>query len=156
MRIYNSPGAIKKFRNTAWEFQVTFQTPPLKELGRFVEAIMSALPRMQSGVAFFDEVVFEPRYGLPRLYEKHAIEARWYGDDLTMEAENAAESRELLEAVLSEWIDFLFVPAPKRFVIYADHDQFATFLAHRKSGLTGVTVALEAAKFRRVDYVRKW
>jgi len=57
--------------------------------------------------------------------------------------------------VLSEWIDFFFVPTPKRFVIYADHDEYITFLAHRKGQLSVIVEALNGAKFRAVEYVRK-
>ena len=56
---------------------------------------------------------------------------------------------------MDEWIDFLFVPTPKPFVIYADHDDYITFLAHKKGQLSRVVEALTAAKFRAQDYVRK-
>ena len=41
MRLFESPGTIKRFRRTAWEFQQTFQTP-LQDLARFLDVIMSA------------------------------------------------------------------------------------------------------------------
>ena len=62
--------------------------------------------------------------------------------------------REVREAVLSEWIDFLLVPMPESFVIYADHDEYTTFFARREEQLSGVVEALTAARFREVDYVR--
>ena len=155
MRIYEAPGTLKKFRKTAWEFQVTFHTP-LKELAPFVEVIMSALPGTQAATAVIEQMVFEPRYGLAALFEKHSIGPLSRPPDVTIEAPNAAEAREVLQALLSEWADFLFVPAPKPFVIYADHHEYITFLSHRKSGLTAVVAALEAGKFTRVDYVRRW
>jgi hypothetical protein len=62
---------------------------------------------------------------------------------------------ELLEAALSDWIDFIFVPTPKPFVIYADHDEFTTFYANTKSNLNPVVEALSARGFKRVqDYER--
>ena len=64
------------------------------------------------------------------------------------------EARELLQALLSEWIDFLFVPIPERFLIYADHDEYITFLAHHRVELMAVVEALIAAKSRAVEYVR--
>lgn len=154
MRLFESPGTVKRFRRTAWEFQQTFQTPS-QDLARFVDVIMSALPGTESAISVFQQVVFEPRYELVPLYAKYSLPQKWYGDDVTLEAESATEARELLHAVLSEWIDFYFVPTPKRFVIYADHDEYITFLAHRKGQLSGVVEALNGAKFRAVEYVRK-
>ena len=74
----------------------------------------------------------------------------------TGDARGASEARELLQAVLSEWIGFLFILTPKQFVIYADHDEYITFLAHRKGQLTAIIEALTAAKFRAVEYVRNF
>ena len=154
MRIFEARGTLRRYRRTAWEFQQTFQTP-LEDLPRFVDVIISELPGIRAALAVFDQVAFEPRDELVPLYAKYSLPPKWYGDDVTIEAQGATESRELLQAVLSEWIDFFFVPTPKRFVIYADHDEFTTFLAHRKGHLAGVVEALTAAKFRAVDYVRQ-
>jgi hypothetical protein len=154
MRLYESSGTLQRYQRTAWEFQQTFQTP-LKDLTRFVDVIMGELPRTDGAIAVFKQVVFAPQYDLLSLYAKYALPEKWYGDDVTIEAQSAAEAGELLEAVLHESIDFLFVPTPEPFVIYADHDQYITFLAHQKAQLSGVVEALAAAKFRPVDYVRK-
>jgi hypothetical protein len=154
MRLFESPGALKRFRRKAWGFQRTFQTP-LKELPPFVERVMSALPGIDGAVVVFERIVFEPTNDLISLYSKYSLPQKWHGDNVTIEARGAAEVRELLEAVLSESIDFLFVPTPEPFVIYADHDEYITFLAHRKAKLTGLVAALEKAKFRAVDYVRR-
>ena len=105
-------------------------------------------------MVLFDRVVFEPRGELASLYEKYSLPPKWHGNDSSIEAQGAAEARELLAAVLSEWIDFLLVPKPARFMIYADHDEYVTFLARRKARLSGVVNALTAAGFRSVEYVR--
>ena len=154
MRLYESPGTLKRYRRKAWPVQQTFLTP-LNDLELFVAAIMSALPQTESAVAIFQRVVFEP-FGLVPLYEKYSLPQKWFGDGLTLEAETAAEAGELLAAVLGEWIDFLFGPTPTPFVIYADHDEYITFLARRKGGLSAVTDALTIAHFRSVDYVREF
>jgi hypothetical protein len=154
MRAFESPGTLKRYRQTTWEFQQTFRTP-LKDLAHFVDVIMSALPGTEGAIVVFDQVVFEPRNELVPLYSKYSLQLKWYGDDLTLEAQGAMEVRELFQAVLSEWIDFLFVPTPKQFVIYADHDEYTTFLAHRKMQLNGVVERMNAAKFRAVEHVRK-
>src|SRR5881394_1250371 len=126
MRLSESPGTIKRYRKQEWSYQQTFQTP-LKQLPRFVDAIFSAIPEIESASAVFEQVVFEPHYGLVPLYAKYSLPQKWYGDNVTLASENAAEARELLEAVLSEWIDFLFLPSPASFIIYADHDEYTTF-----------------------------
>jgi hypothetical protein len=40
---------------------------------------------------------------------------------------------------------------PKRFVIYADHDEYITFYASSKSNLNAVAMPLKTAGFARVD-----
>lgn len=153
MRIVESPGALKRHRRTRWEVQQTFETP-LQDLPRFVEVIMSRLPGIEAALVQFDRVVFEPHYDLVPLFARHLLPQE-YGDGLVVEARGAAEVRELLHATLTEWIDFFFVPTPKPFVIYADHDEYTTFLAHRRGLLNGVVGALTTAKFRAVEYVRE-
>jgi hypothetical protein len=155
MRLFKSRHALKRCRRTAWEFQRTFQTP-LMDLPRFVGVIMSAFPEVKGAHAAIDRVIFEPKYELVPLNEKYSLPPGWHGGgDLTIDAEGPAEARELLQAVLSEWIDFLFVPTPKRFVIYADHDEYITFFAHRKGQLNAVAEALTAARYRAVEYTRE-
>ena len=154
MRLYESSSTLKQYRGTTWQFQQTFQAP-LTDLERFVDIIMGAIPHADGAIAVLEQVVFEPRYNLLSLYAKYSFPAKWYGGDATIEAQNEAEAGELLQAVLGECIDFLFVPTPERFVIYADHDQYITFLAHQEVQLSSVVDDLTAAKFRPVDYVRK-
>ena len=154
MRIFESPGTLKRYRGTVWEVQQTFQTP-LEALARFVDVIMSASRAINGAMVIFDQVVFEPSAELLPLYAKYSLPEKWYGDDLIIEAQDPREVRELLQAMLSEWIDFLLVPAPELFVMYADHDEYVTFLAHRPEQLGGVVDALTAANFRAVQYVRE-
>ena len=155
MRLLESPGTLKRLRRTAWPYQRTFLTP-LDDLPRFVDVILSAVPQISGAVAVFDRVVFEPHCDLPPLYAKHSLPPKYWGDDLTLEARDPAEASELLGAVLSEWIDFFFVPKPARFVVYADHDEFTTLFAHRRAHLSRVVDALTAAGFAAVDYVRSF
>ena len=60
----------------------------------------------------------------------------------------------LLEAALGDWVDFWFVPTPKPFVIYADHDEYTTFFANSKSNLNGVVEPLVKQGFKTVEYER--
>jgi hypothetical protein len=48
------------------------------------------------------------------------------------------------------WI-FSFVPAPKPFVIYADHHDYTTFYANTRSNLNRVADALLAQGFEEVS-----
>jgi hypothetical protein len=64
--------------------------------------------------------------------------------------------RLLLSAAFGDWVDFLFVPAPKPFVVYADHDEYATFFANTKSNLNKVADALTRNEFVAVEsYTRR-
>jgi hypothetical protein len=73
-----------------------------------------------------------------------------------MAAESAAELHALLIAALGDWLDFAFVPSPKPFVLYADHDEYATFFANTKSYLNKVANSLKSNGFSSIkDYIRK-
>ena len=80
------------------------------------------------------------RYSLPVRYEK----------GVSVIAEERLEIEELLRAALSDWVDFLFVPTPEPFVIYADHDEYTTFYAQDRSNLSQVTEALLAQGFEQI------
>jgi hypothetical protein len=77
--------------------------------------------------------------------------SRSTGREWTITARDTGEVEELLEAALSDWLHFLFVPTPKPFVIYADPDEFITFYANKKSNLSGVVEALSAKGFKVVS-----
>lgn len=47
------------------------------------------------------------------------------------------------------------MPAPKPFVIYADHDEYATFYANTRSNLNRVTDALLTQGFEEVSGYQK-
>jgi hypothetical protein len=58
-------------------------------------------------------------------------------------------------ATLSESIDFVFVPSPASFMLYADHDEYVTFFSRKKSHLTRVVQALSRIGIVPVQY-RRW
>ena len=68
-----------------------------------------------------------------------------------MVATGPQEIEDLLHAALSDWLDFLFVPAPRPFVIYADHDEYTTFYANTRSNLNRVAEPLLARGFEEVS-----
>jgi len=152
MTLSETPGSLTPFRRIPWRFQQTFHTP-LKKLQPFVAAIVSGHKPLQAAALTIDEVVFEPKH-LISLLGRYSLPPEC-GHDWSVAANGQQEVAELLEAALSDWLDFIFVPVPKPFVIYADHDEYATFYANTKSNLNGVVQALVAGGFQKVqDYER--
>lgn len=147
-----TPGSLKRFRRTPWRFQETFQTP-LKELSSFVATILSSHVDLQAGCLTVDQLVFEPK-NLNATLAKYSLSAK-VGRDCSLQATGRDEVAELLHAALSDWVDFAFEPTPKPFVIYADHDEYVTFLANTKSNLNPLVETLSARGYKRVpDYQR--
>jgi hypothetical protein len=97
--------------------------------------------------------VFQPKH-LTELGAKYSISMD-LRKDTTIDAPNKAESEALLLAALSDWVDFAFVPNPKPFIIYADHDEYTTFFANTKANLNRVLTRLGERGFKAVtDYTR--
>lgn len=145
-------GAFKKFHRTPWRFQQTFQTP-LRSLDSFTAAIFGSLGDARSGTIIIDAIVMQPTHLQALLREHHLPDDLQH--DAAIEAESAAELQPLLSAALGDWVDFLFIPSPKPFVLYADHDEYATFYANTKSNLNTVATALTAHGFDAVpNYTR--
>lgn len=145
-------GVIKKFRRTPWRFQQTFHTP-LQNLDAFTATILDSLDPVDAGTVTIDSVIMDPRK-LDALLSSHQLQHDLRHDS-SIAAETTAEVQPLLAAALGDWVDFWFVPTPKPFVLYADHDEYATFFANTKSNLNRVTAALKKEGFTAVeDYTR--
>jgi hypothetical protein len=145
------PFVLKQFRKTDWKFQVTFKTP-LDDLKRFVSTIASAHP-LQCASLTIETWVFEPKHLIQLLANNSMPPECPRG--LCLSAVDQPEIETLLEAVFADWIDFVFIPEPKRFVLYADHDEYATFYSHRHSDLGRIESALSDQGFALVgDYER--
>jgi len=154
-------GALKAFRRTASQLkhQRTFQRPSAN-LRAFVAAISVALEPVREACVVLDEITFKPE-NLNSLLARHSISTHpmtntRYLADWSIHSSDGSEAQELLMAVLSDWIDFAFIPAPKRFVIYADEDEYVTFFAATKSHLNSVTALLEKSGFHGNDYERRF
>jgi hypothetical protein len=152
MMLSDPNGVLQTFHRTPWKFQQTFRTP-LQDLPAFVKAILGANQLLSGGSIVIKQWVFEPKH-LYELLKSHAIEPRnLLGQSLT--ASNPREVEELLVAAFSDWVDFLFVPTPKAFVIYADHDEFTTFFAHTRGDLNRAVQAMAALGVKTVpDFKR--
>jgi hypothetical protein len=108
---------------------------------------------MKSGCFTIEQAVFEPTH-LIKLLADHSIPPR-YECGVRFTTEGQKETQLLLHAILSDWIDFIFVPEPKSFAMYGDHDEYTTFFAHSRSNLNRVVHAL-SGEFRMVsDYERR-
>ncbi|MHB8756106.1 MAG: hypothetical protein ACYC92_14295 [Candidatus Acidiferrales bacterium] len=90
-----------------------------------MKTILDALQPLKGASVTIYLVVFEPR-GLIEMLASSSIPPT-YERGVCLTATDRLEIEELLRVTLSEWIDFLFVPEPSEFVIYADHDEFTTF-----------------------------
>jgi hypothetical protein len=146
----HTPGVIRRFRRTRWKFQHTFHTP-LQNLAPFVSTIISALESIRGGTVTIEQVIpFESRHLSP-LLERHGIPSPYYDRDWSIEATGRDEAESLLHAALGDWLDFIFVPDPAPFTIYADHDEYAT---HTRSNLNRVVQPLDRSGFKRVEYQR--
>jgi hypothetical protein len=149
-----TPGLVKQFRKTSWRFQATFVTP-LKNLRPFVELIVSALQPVDEGRVTLDQIVFEPK-NLITLTAGHSLAAP-RDHDWSLSARGRKEIMQLLEAALGDCVDFAFVPAPRAFVMFADHDEYATFFGNTKSSLNRVVESLTAGGFEKVsNYERRF
>jgi hypothetical protein len=146
--------SLENFCRNPWEFQQTFETP-LKDLQSFVKTIVFAGWDMQTASLTIDRVVFEPK-DLIQMLTSHSIPLTCK-HGLFLMAVGQYEIEELLRIALSEWIDFLFIPEPHSFVIYADHDEYTTFYAHDRSQLDRMVRVLSAQGFKRVaNYERRF
>jgi hypothetical protein len=106
------------------------------------------------GTVSTDEVVFEPTH-LLQLISRNSIQVEKFRE-LNIRAEGMREIAELLEAALSDWVDFVFLPSPELFVIYADHDEYTTFYSNDEPLLMNLARGLSDAGFRPIEnYVRK-
>jgi hypothetical protein len=145
------PAEIVRFRGDSWPHQQTFETP-LRDLRRFVSRIFEPFA-LESAVVTTDEVVFEPEHMLEHLAKASIrVENLWH---FSIRSEGRADSEELLACLLSDWIDFLFVPKPESVAIYADHDEFTTIYGPREEVVREIAASLEAAGFKAVrNYVR--
>jgi hypothetical protein len=139
MILVESSSQTKRFRKSPWFFQKTFRTP-LKKLPAFVADILVVPGAVGDGIVTIESTVFTP-VNLGALLGLHSL-AMPSTPDQGIKAANSAEVSDLLEAAFGDAIDFWFVPNPKTFAIYADHDEYVTFFANKKAALTAQFEAL--------------
>jgi hypothetical protein len=127
----------------------------LQQLARFSATVVSGPSPVESGSVTLEQVVFTPKH-LERLLTDRNLPPT-YGRDWTIAAEGQQEIVALLEAALSDSLDFYFTPIPKRYHLFADHDEYTTVFGATKGQVAKVATALVDAGFSRVDgYEREW
>jgi hypothetical protein len=120
-------------------------------VGSFLSTLLTVFPVSQ-GAAATDQVVFEPDNVLELLKGREPpIENFW---TFCVEASETKHVEAVLTAMLGDWIDFVFVPSPASFAIYADHDEYLTFYIPNSLGLDHLITRLEVEGFSFEDYVR--
>jgi hypothetical protein len=142
--------AVRTFWNHPRPFQKTLITPR-DRLALFLSILTEVFP-INGGSLSTDQVVFEPNHTLELLNGRGiSLKNFWR---FSLEATGQDEVCRLLEAVLDDWIDLLFVPDPAVFAIYADHDEYLTVYVHSENGLDKMGIRLESSGFEFVDYIR--
>lgn len=99
---------------------------------RFVATFLAPFS-LQSGVLSTDEIVFEPTNLKRELADSSGQNYDWW--HLNIRVDGLEDIARLLRASLGDWVDFLFLPAPELFAIYADHDEYTTFYGSNESHL---------------------
>jgi hypothetical protein len=145
MKIESIAGARKAARRLAGPFQRTFETP-LKHLPSFSEILLRG--DVTSGHVFVDAVIFDAKH-IEALLASHAISGMQIQDS-TITASGPFECRALLTAALGDSIDFYFCPVPKRFLLFADHDEYVTLYTHKRGQLSQIEDTLTTAGVREI------
>jgi hypothetical protein len=151
MNVSSEPTILGKFYRTAWRFQQTFEISA-RSAGLCAASTVEAVPKITEGKVVVDRIAMEPRRLRAFLSEHQLPPAIEHGTCISASTTDGVRS--LLSVVLSEWVDFLFVPSPKPFVLYADHDRYVTVLANSRSNLNKIAGPLTTAGFKHaVGYV---
>jgi hypothetical protein len=153
MTLSHTPGIIKRFRRTPWKLQHTFHTP-LQNLTSFVSSIISSVEPLRSGSVTIASVIFDDPVELrilSPLLANYGTRSPVFHPDWSIEANGADELQAILQAAFSDFINFIFVPNPSPFSLYADHDEYTTFFAHTRSNLNRVVAPLIKTGFKAID-----
>jgi hypothetical protein len=154
MTVTPNSGALKKFRRTPWRFQQTVEIPQGYDAHKeFAFAIITAHGEIKEATVIIDQIVF----GTERMT---ALCPPHVALPLTRDSSLFATGNEvsaLLAAALMDGPDFVFIPNPKPFVCYADHDQWITFYSNTKSQLNHVIEPLASRGYKLVqDWQREF
>jgi hypothetical protein len=140
-------GELKRLRARVSPEQATFHVPPARAAD-FATALCAAGAGADGARIVIANVVFPARHLNAALgrSDPEAVLAR----ETVVDA-GAGEAHPLLTAALGDCVDFWFVPSPGGFLLFADHDEYSTVFAHKKSAVSRSTAALTQAGFRHVS-----
>ena len=117
--------------------------------------MIAAHAPLESGRVTLEQVVFTPTK-LEVLLTSHNLPFT-YGRDWTVMAAGREEVAPRLEAAWGDSFDFYFIPQPRRFHLFADHDEYTTIFGATKGQVSKVVTALTKAGFSPVEgYEREW
>ena len=153
MIVTHTPGALKKFCRTPWRFQQTIEIPQgLNEPEEFASAIVAAHGHIEDATVIIDQIVFDT----VRITALCPTTGSLLAKDFSLSA-SGDEVSILLSATLVDGPDFVFVPNPKPFVCYADHDQWITFFSNTKSNLNHIIEPLASRGYKLIqDWQREF
>ena len=132
-------------------FQQTYATP-LDDLQHFIETLLDPFEVSRASV-WIETLVFNPKELVWYLRGSGIHSNEGELNNSLLLAENRSEAATLLECILGQWADFAFLPTPREFVIYADHDEFTTVFTKSTEKLSSLRKHMKAEGFREV---RDW
>jgi hypothetical protein len=146
-----TPGELKRLRARAGGAQATFAVPEARAADFAAVLVHDGVGDRGARVTI-ENVAMPPSHLGALLGRPDAGFVR----ETTIDAA-AGEARGLLSAMLAEWIDFWFVPSPGGFLLYADHDEYATVFAPKPGAVSRVAQGLTAAGFETAaDFTRRF
>jgi hypothetical protein len=156
LTLSRSSGEVFQFWQTAPPHVRSFRTP-LKDLPRFVATLLSPF-QVEEAIVVIDQIVFEPKTLIEYCQSRGLEIDNVCGYSLTnsrLVATGQSDVTDLLVAALADWVDFLFVPSPGGFTLFADHDEYTTAYASQDATLKLITLTLGNAGFESVaNYTR--
>jgi hypothetical protein len=138
-----------RLREPPFPFQQTYATP-LNDLPRFVNSLLSPF-EITTAAIWVETIVFTPDDLIAYLQTLGIFSDEGTLNRSIIEAENANEANTLLQKVLSQWIDFAFLPSPKDFAIYADHDEYTTVFTSTAEFLVSLRSVMKLQGFKEID-----
>jgi hypothetical protein len=138
-----------RLREQPFPFQQTYVTP-LGELPRFVSTLLAPF-EVNEGALWIEQIIFEPKELIWYLRGRGFVHNEGQLNSAILQPENRAEACELLECVLGQWTDFAFIPVPKNFAIYADHDEYTTIFTASGEALSLVRSNMKLEAFKEAD-----
>jgi hypothetical protein len=149
MKITSQQPAGWRLRKEPFPFQQTYVTQ-MTELPRFVSTLLAPF-EVKEGALWIEVIVFEPKELIWYLRGRGFVCTEGQLNRAILQAENIVEAAELLECVLGQWTDFAFIPSPKEFVIYADHDEYTTIFTASDETLNSLRSTMKLEGFKEVE-----